>query len=333
MSRRKTIEEFKQEVYNLVGNDYTLKSNTYVNAHTKLLMEHNKCGRVYSVSPHNFLAGKRCPYCSANHHRATQTFEQLIKIKTNNQWYLDPLTPYQGNTVKVRLIHRSCNHSYLITPKSFKQNEVHCSICESLEREKHKDQLKREQEKHLINGLSIAQIKQRKALASKRRKSTSQFKKEVYDLTDGEYKVIGKYTGSSNPIKIKHMTCGRVYSVRPDHFLRGNRCRCEHISRGESLVKSWLVRTNISFIYGYILPNKLHFDFYLPESNSAIEYDGIQHFKPRSYFGGDEAFRKQVHNDRKKDQYCREHNIKLIRIPYTVTTYREIKRVLEKYIN
>ena len=334
MSRRKTIEEFKKEVYNLVGNKYTVKSDTYVNARTKLLIVHNKCNYEWKVTPHNFLSGKRCPKCSGHLKLTLNNFSSYVKEVTNDEWYIlkNDETSFNNNT-KIGIVHRKCNHVKWITPKSFKQNGITCLWCKNLERENHKAQLKQEREKSLINGLSIAQIKQRKALANKRRKSTSQFRKEVYDLTGGEYEVIGEYTGSSDPIKIKHITCGRVYSVRPDHFLRGNRCRCEHISRGESLVKSWLIYANISFVYGYILPNKLHFDFYLPKYNLAIEYDGIQHFKPRSYFGGDEAFKKQVSNDKKKDQYCREHNIKLVRIPYTINTYRKVKIILEKYIN
>ena len=55
MSRRKTIEEFKQGVYNLVGNEYTVKSNTYVNAHTKLLIRHNKCGYEWKVTPFSLI--------------------------------------------------------------------------------------------------------------------------------------------------------------------------------------------------------------------------------------------------------------------------------------
>lgn len=60
----------------------------------------------------------------------------------------------------------------------------------------------------------------------------------------------------------------------------------------------------------------LPFDFYLPESNVCIEYDGIQHFKPISLFGGIEGFVKTKVRDVKKNEYCELNNIKLIRISY-----------------
>lgn len=56
----------------------------------------------------------------------------------------------------------------------------------------------------------------------------------------------------------------------------------------------------------------LSYDFYLPDFRIAIEYNGIQHYKPVDYFGGDERFLKQKICDDKKQQISNEQNIKLI---------------------
>lgn len=47
-----------------------------------------------------------------------------------------------------------------------------------------------------------------------------------------------------------------------------------------------------------------------------IEFDGEQHYKPVDYFGGQEQFERQKDRDKKKDEYCLNHNIKLQRISY-----------------
>ena len=60
------------------------------------------------------------------------------------------------------------------------------------------------------------------------------------------------------------------------------------------------------------------FVFYLPEYNTMIEYDGRQHFEPISKFGGEEGFNKLRRNDEIKNEYCRNRNITMIRIPYTM---------------
>lgn len=58
---------FKQEVFDLVGDEYTVLEE-YKNAHTKILMRHNKCGSKYLVRPGDFLFSNiRCPICNESH--------------------------------------------------------------------------------------------------------------------------------------------------------------------------------------------------------------------------------------------------------------------------
>ena len=63
---------------------------------------------------------------------------------------------------------------------------------------------------------------------------------------------------------------------------------------------------------------KLPFDFFIPSLNCLIEYDGEQHFRPVSRFGGEEGFEKLRQRDELKNQYSKKNGIKLIRIPYTM---------------
>jgi len=60
----------------------------------------------------------------------------------------------------------------------------------------------------------------------------------------------------------------------------------------------------------------LPFDFYLPDYNICIEYDGQQHFNIVSIYGGEDSLKKIKINDNIKNNWCSENNIKLIRIPY-----------------
>ena len=60
------------------------------------------------------------------------------------------------------------------------------------------------------------------------------------------------------------------------------------------------------------------FDFYI-DNKYLIEYDGVQHFKCDSNYGWNvkEDFEKRKEKDSYKNQWCKENNIPLIRIPYT----------------
>lgn len=53
-------------------------------------------------------------------------------------------------------------------------------------------------------------------------------------------------------------------------------------------------------------------DFYLPEFNTAIECQGIQHFEPIDFFGGESRFNEQVEKDSNKKSLCNNHNVKLV---------------------
>ena len=64
----------------------------------------------------------------------------------------------------------------------------------------------------------------------------------------------------------------------------------------------------------------LRFDFAVfdddGEIDFLIEFQGIQHYKPKDKFGGITGLKKQQYYDMLKREYCKKHGIKLIIIPY-----------------
>ena len=64
----------------------------------------------------------------------------------------------------------------------------------------------------------------------------------------------------------------------------------------------------------------LELDFYFETKNKkiAIEYQGIQHYKPIKYFGGKKAYNNQREKDLLKSQLCKKNKIHLIEFPYTL---------------
>ena len=64
--------------------------------------------------------------------------------------------------------------------------------------------------------------------------------------------------------------------------------------------------------------NKYRFDFYIIDKQYCIEYDGETHYQANLHGWHDkEQLKQQQERDEIKNQYCKEHNIPLIRIPYT----------------
>ena len=59
-------------------------------------------------------------------------------------------------------------------------------------------------------------------------------------------------------------------------------------------------------------------DLYIPSIRTGIEYQGIQHFAPVGFFGGEEALAQRQELDRIKRQLCEENGVRLIEWPYSL---------------
>lgn len=99
-------------------------------------------------------------------------------------------------------------------------------------------------------------------------------------------------------------------------------------SLAEHIIIEFLDKHNIRFedektFKSCIHINQLPFDFYLPDYNMLIEYDGEQHFKPITLFGGEEIFENIKMKDKIKSDWAINNNYNLIRIPYTKMNYIE----------
>lgn len=98
-------------------------------------------------------------------------------------------------------------------------------------------------------------------------------------------------------------------------------------SRGEIKIEEILRTAGLAFSEEYSFPDlvsntghELRFDFAVFDDDGdidfLIEYQGIQHYQPKSKFGGISGLRKQQYNDMQKRVYCQKHNIKLVLVPY-----------------
>lgn len=110
------------------------------------------------------------------------------------------------------------------------------------------------------------------------------------------------------------------------------KCCC---SKGEDKILSFLTLHKIVFeiqktFNGCKNKAKLRFDFYLPEYNLCIEYQGVQHYKEIEHWGGAESFKKSIIKDEIKVNFCKNNDILLLTIPYW--EYDNIEKILENVI-
>lgn len=131
----------------------------------------------------------------------------------------------------------------------------------------------------------------------------------------------------------------------PDNNLRSVNGSCPictidfRESEGEATIRRWLQKHGIlDFEQEHQIPNEdttlplqyLSADFYLLHNNDCyiIEYHGEQHYEEIPYFhkNGSRTFAVQQHRDRYLRQYCSDHHIRLIEIPYT--DFKRIDEIL-----
>ena len=114
-------------------------------------------------------------------------------------------------------------------------------------------------------------------------------------------------------------------------------CGCKFKSKGESLIEIILKELKVNYIPQYRFDTcknirPLPFDFYLPDYNICIEYQGQQHYRPIEFWGGNEKFEERQKLDKIKSDFCKNNNIKLMCLPYTLSD-NELKNILYNTLN
>lgn len=116
--------------------------------------------------------------------------------------------------------------------------------------------------------------------------------------------------------------CGNLINVRTDYLLSGHTksCGCL-VSKGEYDINTLLHNHNIQYEYQktfdscrYSNNYLARFDFYI-DNKYLLEFDGKQHYE--GWSSSEDNLKIQQERDSYKNQWCKDNNIPLIRIPYT----------------
>lgn len=129
-----------------------------------------------------------------------------------------------------------------------------------------------------------------------------------------------EYKNSHEKLKIQ-CDKGHIFNKSWSKLRVGQKCPFCNISKGEEKIMTYFKDNNVKYIYNepYFkdllsdLGYPLRPDFILPNERIWIEYDGEFHYED---FYHDGSFERLQEHDRRKNEYAKKHNWKLIRIPY-----------------
>lgn len=293
--RSKTHEEFFEEVGNVAG--YKLLSQ-YQNSKTKCTFEHIECGNIFEMCPNKFTQGQRCPKCSRPIYGRTHSdfVEEFKRVSGEEYQVIGEFTTVEKKTL---VKHKKCGFTYEVSPHKFVNQGRRCPKC--------------------ANNIMLTQ---------------EEFENRVLEKGNSEYEVLSDYRGGNNYVKMKHTLCGLIWNVKPSNFFAGKRCpKCQE-SKGEKEIERHLEKYGYKFerqfkIKECKLKLPLPFDFSVetPSGLKLIEYQGEQHYKARSFFGGQKALESQQKRDKIKANYCKRNNIELIIISYK--DFKKISKILK----
>lgn len=272
--------------------DYSLVE--YKNNTSKIKIICKRHG-VFEQAPKNHLSGQGCRKCF-NESLLISTSEFIKRANLIHNYKYDySLVNYIKNNIKVRII-CPIHGEFLQSPNHHLNMQQGCLKCK------------------LINSkLTLEDFIKKSIIKHGYRYS--------YTNIDG--------FDFNKKVKIICPIHGEFLQLPNNHCNLGYGCyKCKE-SNGEKLIASLLDGMNINYIREHkfdTCKNKNHllFDFYLPNYNICIEYQGIQHFKPLNYFGGEERFEKQRINDEIKYNWCIDNNINLI----IIDNFDDIKKKL-----
>lgn len=162
--------------------------------------------------------------------------------------------------------------------------------------------------------------------------------KQIFESTD-KILLDQPYINAHTPLAYickRHPEVGVQYMDAEN--ARKQYCPYCNLIKGEYKIMQYLIKNNITFdghktyddLFG-IKGGKLSYDFYLPEYNLLIEFQGEQHERPVDFFGGEEQFKIQLEHDKRKRNYAMSNDIGLLEIWYY--DFNNIEDILNSRLN
>ena len=125
---RKTTQEFKEEMFNLVGDELTVVGE-YINCKTKIKMKCNLCSNCFDMTPDHLIHGYKCPSCSykrlgkSRRHPNDEVKNDLLK-----KGY-EVLESYTTSNTPFLVRRLECGHEFKAIYRELLNERVICPKC------------------------------------------------------------------------------------------------------------------------------------------------------------------------------------------------------------
>ena len=299
--KRKTIDDFVSDSKKVHGNKYDYSKVEYINNKTKVCIICPEHGEFWQA-PQDHTKGRGCVKCNGG---ISYTNEEWMEkfYKTHGEKYKYETYDKLSSNTKIKI---TCpTHGVFIQSCMNHSLGQGCPKCANEES------------------------------SIKRRNTTELFIKLARKIHGDKYdysKV--EYINNHKEVCIICHKHGEFYQKPNVHLLNHGCPKCSSSKLELELIKCF-DENNIKYIHQtnkkiFNWLNKMSLDFYLPDYNTAIECQGLEHFKEIEFFGGVKNFNNTIKRDKLKLELCNKNGINLlyysnlgIEYPYKVFENKE----------
>ena len=313
-----TVENI-QHYLDSVSSGVKLLSNEFKGSHEKLVFLCPNCQKEYKrswdmlYSKHKFL----CNDCANKNRKSNKYSFDFVKNKLSEKGYLLLDNEYFGNNDNLNCVDKNGYRVHIkftnIINGSKKNPYIFSPVFNS--------------ENFIYNINNYFKLNNINCIALYYLKEDNRYSEGIYTL-------------------YCKCECGEIFNTTFDSIKIGQyRCKkcSNYCSNIEKKVKIWLENKHIKYVSQKTFNDcindktnrKLFFDFYLPKYRICIEVDGEQHEKIIKFHNQSDEdalddLKNRQYKDTIKNNYCKDNNIKLIRIPENKIERRheEYKKIL-----
>jgi hypothetical protein len=364
----KLNEDFIKEANEVHNNKYSYEKTKYTKAKDKVIITCPRCGDFYQNAD-SHLSGSGCPRCWVDKIKISEKEFRKRLNKKNKERNLDYSFVSFTNNTKAAIscpkhgVFNICPDTYFrsnqICPKCLKEHKflkswesfrerasiVHNNKYDySFEDYKSRGKIKIFCKVHgyfevypfnHLNGQGCSFCTEEAYLAKRRESYFARVNKKhknEYSYLEEDY---------FNKDSIIRVICSKhgLFNMHAGYHASGTKCpSCNIKSRGEHNIGIYLTDKSIDFSteirYNECKDKRaLPFDIGVKIDNSIvglIEFDGIHHFKPNASRDKEgHLFKTIVRHDEIKNDFCKDENIPLLRIPYYE---RDWKQILDNFL-
>lgn len=277
-------ESFIQKAKEIHGNKYDYSKVEYVNSETKVCVICPIHGEFWIRPSHHINKGRNqrgCPKCG--------DAERRKNTRKNTDWFVQKAKEIYGD-----------KYDYSKTEYTYTDEKL-CIVCPI-----HGEFW---QTPHIhLQGHGCPKC------GGKEKLSTNDFIEKSREIHGNRYDYSkAEYNGNFNKVCIICPKHGEFWQYANQH-MQGRGCpHCKQSSL-EKEIREFLDKEDIEYVAQKRSKwlGRQSLDFYLPKYKLAIECQGLQHFKPSVYFGGEERYKKTIELDKNKKKICEEKGIKIL---------------------